>query len=260
MARTCAESIKRQGALGARKNKRQGGRSASPVAGSRSLITLDFRLNPDSALASVPEADKCLAGQAVVFSQECTAVKRWPNCFLALAVAVTVAAVFAPYSSEPVHPDNASAIETVTGPIPETMALRGWAKLQIAREVSAGRRTLLDAAALYGELNQLPPVVNLSLHDGDNATLRGPVRTNEEMLCRQVMTWVEQLLIREAPDRVGRVVDRLEAEFRAALREQGAIRLPGRPSTSAVREVLEQARARMTGAHRQIPFRPGRGR
>ena len=187
-------------------------------------------------------------------------MQRWPYCFLALAVAATVAAVFAPHSPEPVQPDKPSAIESVAGPVPDTVALRGWAKYQIAGEVAAGRRRLLDAAALYCELNQLPPVVNLSLQDADNAPWRDPVRTNEEMLCRQVMTWVEQQLIREAPDGVGRVLDRLEAEFREALREQGAIRLPGRPSPSAVREVLEQARARMTAAQRPVPSRPGQER
>jgi hypothetical protein len=184
-------------------------------------------------------------------------MQRWSYLGLAIAVAATVAVVFAPHLPEPVQPDGLSAIESVEGPVPDTVVLRGWAKYQIARDVAAGRRGLLDAAALYGELNRLPPVVHLSLHDADNSPWRDPVRTTEEMLCRQVMTWVEQQLIREAPDRVGRVLDRLETEFREALREHGAIRLPGRPTPAAVREVLEQARAKMTEAQRPAPSRPG---
>jgi hypothetical protein len=157
------------------------------------------------------------------------------------------------------QPDHASAIETLTGTVPETVALRGWAKDQIAREVAAGRRGLLDAAALYGELNQLPPVVNHSKEDVDNWPWRDPVRTDEERLCRQVMTWVQQLLSRESPDRVGQVSDRLEAEFRAGLREQGEIRLPG-PSLPALRDVLVQARAGMMEARRPSPSRSGQKR
>jgi hypothetical protein len=187
-------------------------------------------------------------------------MQRWPYCFLALAVAVTVAAVFAPHSPEPVEPDNPSAIDALARPVPETMALRVWAKYQIAHDVAAGRRGLLDAAALYGELNQLPRVVNLSREDVYKSPWRDPVRTDEERLCRQVVTWVQQLLIREAPDRVSQVLDRLEVEFREALRDQGEIRLPGPSSLPALRGVLEQARAKMTEAQRPAPSRSGEER
>jgi hypothetical protein len=185
---------------------------------------------------------------------------RWPYCFLALAVAVTVAAVFAPHSPEPEQSDTACAVESVTAPVPETIALRGWAKDQIAREVAAGRRRLLDAAALYGELNRLPPVADFSLQDVDNSPKSDPVGADAERLCRQVMTWVEQRVIREAPDQASPVMDRLEAELRAALQEQGGIRLPGRSSLPPMREVLEQARSRMTAAQRPAPTRSGQKR
>ena len=44
----------------------------------------------------------------------------------------------------------------------ERMALRILAKRHIAREAAAGRRPLVEAAALFGELNRLPPAVRAS--------------------------------------------------------------------------------------------------
>src|SRR5262249_53545748 len=124
------------------------------------------------------------------------AMKRWPYIPLALTLAGSAAIVCCPDTPEPAEPDTPSHAEAMTTPDPETVVLRNWAREQIAREAAAGRRSLVEAAALFRKLNRLPPEWHELLRL-ENAyvgwALSAPVHTEEERLCRQVVQWVDGL-------------------------------------------------------------------
>jgi hypothetical protein len=129
----------------------------------------------------------------------------------------------------------------VAAPRPRAAALRSIAKKRIADDVAAGRRTLVEAAALFGALNRLPPTaLDPSIGDAQYSQMPAPARTDEERLCRQVITWVENILLREAPDRAEPVVTRLREEYAAALCG-GPIRLPAPATLEAVGDLLARA-------------------
>jgi hypothetical protein len=124
--------------------------------------------------------------------------------------------------------------------------VRSVARAQLAREAADGRRTLLEAAALYRELNRLPPPTAAPRYvDPRGPLARLPLETEEALLCRQVVIYADSALREEGRDREAQAaVARLEAEFFAELRAHGTIRLPDPPPPEPVEEVLRQARAR----------------
>jgi hypothetical protein len=141
------------------------------------------------------------------------------------------------------HPDWAEV---------EVVVLRIFAKRHIAREAAAGRRSLVEAAALYGELNRLPPAGRLV----NSPYLSG--NTEAEWLCRQVIAFAT----RSGPDwesestRATRA--RLEAELQREVAHDGTVRLPDPAAMPAAADLLEEARARLTEAERKafLPARP----
>src|SRR5262245_56953118 len=126
--------------------------------------------------------------------------------------------------------------------VPEAFVLRSMAKRQGARQVGAGRLSLLQAAALFGALNSLPPQApELSKIDPHVRPPRVPPRTDEERLCWQVIGYVAAEL-EQQPDRASAVVARLEAELEEELCTWGRVRLPDPPSPAQLQTRLEQAR------------------
>src|SRR5688500_15756557 len=96
-------------------------------------------------------------------------MKRWPNYMLALTLVGALAVVFGPQATEPADWGRPAETEALAEGYPETAVLRTQAKKLIAREVAAGRRSLVEAAALFGALNRLPPVTpELSRLDNAN--------------------------------------------------------------------------------------------
>ena len=92
---------------------------------------------------------------------------------------------------------------------------------EIARDVIAGRLSLLEAAVGFRRLNEQCP-------DFAAAYRRGyPGATAEESLCRQVIYWVFNELEPKAPDRAREVTSRLEAELESHLSRDGTVHLPG---------------------------------
>jgi hypothetical protein len=129
---------------------------------------------------------------------------------------------------------------------PTTMALRIVAKYRVARDVIAGRFSLLEGAALFGALNQVSPrAPELSLLDVQESLLDVPGRTGEERLCRQLILYAGWELAAE-PDRARAVVARMKADFNQELWQEGSIRLPDSSSLVTAQELLEQARAELT--------------
>jgi hypothetical protein len=182
-------------------------------------------------------------------------MKRWPYIPLALTLAAAGAVVCHPRAPEPDEPDTPPQAEVFRPLAPETTALRIHVKHQIAREVAAGRRPLVEAAALFGALNRLPPEsIEPPLLDRIDASLRLPRNTDEERLCWLVIAQVKAVLRDEPPDRVAAVVARLAAEFREELRQHGVLRLPDPSTLPSAQELLERARKAMTETEGKAPF------
>jgi hypothetical protein len=100
------------------------------------------------------------------------------------------------------------------------------AKREIARDLIAGRRSLLEAAALFGELNRMPPeALSLDWQDSAPFPLGAPVRTDDERLCLKVANWVRGT-ISNNPALLEEVLVRLEAEYRAEQTKHGTVKLP----------------------------------
>src|SRR5262245_58010176 len=76
------------------------------------------------------------------------------------------------------HSDAAEPLwEVMTEPAPSSTERRLHAKLAIARDVAAGRRRLVEGAALFGVLNRHPPgTPPLSTVDAMHTRLRAPVQ------------------------------------------------------------------------------------
>jgi hypothetical protein len=122
---------------------------------------------------------------------------------------------------------------------------------QLAREVAAGQRSLVEAAALFRELNRLSPDVSaLTTPDFDPSPLSDPVHTKEERLCRQVVQWVDTLRLVASPEYADAAVARLNAEYRE-LRKHGEIRLPDSSSLPSNQTLLEFARKAMPEVERR---------
>lgn len=131
-------------------------------------------------------------------------------------------------------------------PSVEILALRPLAKCCIAHDVIEGRFSLLEAAALFGALNRIPPhAPNPSLLDLHPSPLSLPARTDEERLCRHVVEYVGWELGKE-PDRAAVAVRRLEAEFTDELCRNGFIQLPDPASLVPVQKLLDEAKVELT--------------
>jgi hypothetical protein len=181
-------------------------------------------------------------------------MKLTPAKLSVVPVAVVLTALLVcrpPLPDLPPEPPVSAALAEAA---PDVVALRLVAKLQIAREVADGRRTLWEAAALFRELNRLPPEPAKPTHVVSPVHI--PVDTEEGWLCRQVVESVRVALYQE-PDRAAAVVARLEAEFFAELRRRGTVRLPEASSLEPVRELLQRTRTGLTEAQRQALLGPG---
>jgi hypothetical protein len=165
---------------------------------------------------------------------------------LALAGAVALTCALRPPAPEdgPL-PDSVTVGEEWYGP----WEVRILAKQLVAQEAAAGARSLVEAAALFRELDRLPPAC--SNHFLPPRIDR--VRTEEERLCRQVVFWVGDRLAPEAP---AGAVARLDAELRTELQRPNGPRLPDPATLESVESLLARTRASLTDAQRRAVFGP----
>jgi hypothetical protein len=169
---------------------------------------------------------------------------------LGLAAGTLVTALYPhpPQLAEPLWPGVSGGDRRLS----ETRMLRCFAKALIADEVIGGRQPLLEAAALFGALNRLPPEpLPLSVADVEKSVWGIPSRTDEERLCRQVVAWVSHRMPRDQADAA---VARLAAEYRWELHAQGAIRLPDPASLESPQELLARVRKGLREKERQNLF------
>jgi hypothetical protein len=135
-------------------------------------------------------------------------------------------------------------------PYPETVPLRVFAKRLIADDVAAGRRSLVEAAAMFGVLNRLPPALPDYPPAGvTNPDIPIPTSTADERLCWQVVSWVRSVLA-PRPREADAAAARLAAEFRGVLRSGGVLRLPDPSSLESPAALMDRAREAQVAARR----------
>jgi hypothetical protein len=161
--------------------------------------------------------------------------------FAALAVVSFAASISVIVDHSPSKPDE--PVECLSSGAErqalEVVLLRTTAKSRIARDVIAGRLSLLQAAALFGALNEVSPQ-----SQSESYRCRFSQDTDEELLCRQVLGYVGCDLDEE-PDRREAAMVRLEADFKEQ-RKNGAIRLSEVLGSTPVENLLAQARVELT--------------
>ncbi len=172
-----------------------------------------------------------------------------PSAALVLIAATTLWLVLRPRPTEPEPPPEVDATEQLS----EIVHLRIHAKGRIAREVADGRRSLWDAAALFRELDRMPPAANRQL---DPIPFRQPtsIRTEDDQYCWSVIVWVWNS--RRPNDVVGEerakaAIARLTAVFEDELC-RGAVRLPDPSALESVEALMTHARAEC-GKSLQLP-------
>jgi hypothetical protein len=170
--------------------------------------------------------------------------------FLAVVVVGSLSVVWCRPSPAPVGRPPFVELDDGAGPFPEVVFLRQAAKRRLAREFADGRRSLLTTAALFRELDRLPPAVPpVPSVDPKSHSIGIPGRTEEERFCRQVIAWVEFPGV--PPDQIPAAVLRLEAEFWEALEREGAIRLPDPSTLEPVEELLKRVPASLAKEQRR---------
>jgi hypothetical protein len=182
-----------------------------------------------------------------------------PHKFLAALLAACPAVVFVRCPAGSNDPPAAADGTARSNALAEAVDLRNLARAQLAREAAAGRRPLLEAAALYRELNRLTPRAAPPRFVAPRDPLADlPLETEEALLCRQVVLYADAIFREEGRDQEATAaVARLAAEFHAELRSHGTIRLPDPPPGEPVEELLRQARARLAEQQRGRSPRPG---
>jgi hypothetical protein len=107
------------------------------------------------------------------------------------------------------------------------------AKDRIVRDLAAGRYSLLEAAAMFRELDHVPPEVKYPEKypevpfDPQPLQLVSP--TEEERYCVAVIVYARNWLRGSAPEPARDLTERLVREFWAEQSERGEVRLPDAP-------------------------------
>jgi hypothetical protein len=173
------------------------------------------------------------------------AMRRPPVKIFVLAVALggVVTALTGLWSTEP---DDAAPPDLPWADADGSPSSPGevvWlAKRLVARDVAIGRRSLLEAAALFRDLPKWSVSLATPFVEGRDWGQDLLAETEEERLCIRVIGFGRAVLW-EQPDvaRLEAAQTRLEGEFWGAICEQGAIRLPD-VSPAAIEALLKQAR------------------
>jgi hypothetical protein len=176
-----------------------------------------------------------------------------PHKFLAVLLAACPAVVFLRCPTGPDEPPGTGSGKAVQpGEQFEAVDVRSLARTRLALEAATGRRSLLEAAALYRQLNRLPPRASPPRFvDRGDPRADLPLGSEEALLCRQVVIYADAALREERRDREAEAaVTRLGAEFYAELRARGTVRLPEPATLGPIHELLEQARARLAEQQR----------
>jgi hypothetical protein len=155
---------------------------------------------------------------AVALRAQLSAGRLVPLAGAVLVVLLLLGRSFPPLSGQPPAGDPDWQGEKIDRQV-RLAITRLKRKLQVSRSVSAGRLTLLEAAALFRALEHEVPAPR------DPFRCERPGQSEEEHHCRQVIGWVHEDLGMADPRRAQKVRDLLEGQLQEHLR-RGALRLP----------------------------------
>jgi hypothetical protein len=175
-----------------------------------------------------------------------------------LAVAGLLAAVLAWRSDEAMDVTQAPVVSAPAERVSDAVVVRSYAKRQVVRDIVAGRHSLLTAAALFRELDRLPPEPPDLAPESLDQLLGlppAPSRSADERRCWQVIIWVRSAQTDGLSGRDAAAA-RLEAELWERMLSREGLRLPDAGSLPPIRELLAQARDAMAESQRNA----GRGR
>jgi hypothetical protein len=127
-----------------------------------------------------------------------------------------------------------------SGSNPDTNLLRILAKGLLVEELASGRLTLFDAAALFRELDGMPPMTVCSTNPDADPPIRPVCPTEDERYCVRVITVARNVLRVAQLGRAEIVTERLVAEFEAERCLSGTIRLPDPGSLEPVHGLLQR--------------------
>jgi hypothetical protein len=132
----------------------------------------------------------------------------------------------------------------------DTVFLRILAKDEVARDVIAGRRSLIEAAAMFRELNRVPPAVPAHVRlEGSRESLAD--RSDEECLCQQVIWWTGSTNLRAEFSGRAEATERLLTNLlRAETQCRPTIELPDSPLMESATDFLERFRGALADTRR----------
>jgi hypothetical protein len=163
--------------------------------------------------------------------------RTWVVC---LSVFLLVFSAWVVPRLAPVSEPLPAAGEELQGPVLEFIRLRLLAKDLLVKELSSGRLTLFEAAALFRELDAMPPRTVYSTSPDPDPPIRLECPTEEELYCLRVITFAWNALRTPRPGRANILTERLVAEFEAERCLAGAIRLPDPGSMGSVHGLLQR--------------------
>jgi hypothetical protein len=134
-----------------------------------------------------------------------------------------------------------TAGEDSEAPEIEVMVLRIRAKDRIVRDLARGRYSLFEAAALFRELDRVPPEVTYPAVSYPPPPLELVSPTEDERYCVTVIAYARNSLEGSEPDRARALTERLVAAFWAERFGRGDVRLPEATALEPLRELLGRA-------------------
>jgi hypothetical protein len=134
----------------------------------------------------------------------------------------------------------AAARDEQFGPVPDTIRLRILAKDLLVEDLASGCLTLFAAAALFRELDGMPPMAVHPTIPNPDSPIRLECPTEDERYCVRVITYARNALWSAQPGRAKIVTERLVAELEAQRCLSGTVRLPDPRSLEPVHELLQR--------------------
>jgi hypothetical protein len=124
--------------------------------------------------------------------------------------------------------------------VPDVIRRRILAKIHLVEELAADRISLIEAAALFRDLDRVPPETNYSTVPDPDPPLRLTTPTEDERYCEVVIRVARNNLRVSQPDRAEAVIAHLVSEFEAERCLKGTIRLPNPESLEPAHELLRR--------------------
>jgi hypothetical protein len=157
---------------------------------------------------------------------------------LSLVVLLGIASVVPGWVPERERPTREGDDQQAT--VPDVIRRRILAKIHLVEELASGRRSLIETAALFRDLDHVPPETVYTTALDPDPPLRLTSPTEDERYCSVVITVTRNVLRVSQPERAEVVIARLVTEFEAERCFMGTIRLPNPESLEPAHELLRR--------------------